>query len=612
MGEFMKPMPVTIISNLAISLLVTIIILPVLATYFYKPWFEYKIKKSLSYLEETGKKFANRFSKVSATKKWAGWIVALFIAFFLGAISLIPLGIIKVDFMGNTDSNNIWINVKYMAGVSMQDNQTYTSQLSKDIFDYINSKYPTAIKYISVDLGSQNWWSMISAWWGWTNNLASFNIRLVEWENRNIKSYQIVEDLQSFFTFSLKKNYAFLEEIIPLTQKSWPPSGKAIWFYIEGKDYTQINDYIQKILPSIKKIPGIYNVNASIEYTNGKIKYILDENLLKSLGISNMAAILAMVSVQNSEYEPNGIKIKDFSEFGDDSISMVAFLQTKGNLDDLKIWKVAMSQIIKDKRIEPELKWIDKLNGEKVILIQADKIDSVAVTDITPQIDAIVKANPLPAWLNYTAAGDAQSMADSWKDLWIAMLIGLVLMYMILIIQFNNLKYATVIITSIFLSIGWSISILALFGFKFTFVAQLGIFWVLWVWVNQALIHIEDFKEFYEKRGMSVLESFKLSIAERFIPIFLTKAVTIIWLLILAFKDEMFGSMAVSFIGWLLMSFFITLLYIPSLMRLISRDYYNKDKKSGGIREGQAHTSDSYEEAVFMPVQEVQETIQEV
>ncbi len=75
---------------------------------------------------------------------------------------------------------------------------------------------------------------------------------------------------------------------------------------------------------------------------------------------------------------------------------------------------------------------------------------------------------------------------------------------------------------------------------------------------------------------MSVLESFRMSIAERFIPIFLTKLVTIIGLLILAFKDEMFGSMAVSFIGGLLMSFFITLIYLPSLMRLITREYYKK------------------------------------
>jgi len=55
-----------------------------------------------------------------------------------------------------------------------------------------------------------------------------------------------------------------------------------------------------------------------------------------------------------------------------------------------------MSQIIKEKKIEPELKGISKLDGEKVILVEADKIDSIALSDITPQIDAIIKANPLP------------------------------------------------------------------------------------------------------------------------------------------------------------------------------------------------------------------------
>ena len=577
MGEFMKPMPVTIISNLTISLIITIIILPVLATYVYKPGFEYKINKALSYLEETGKKFANRFAKISATKAWAARVVAIFILFFLWSLSLIPLWLLKVDFMGNSDSNNVWINVKYAPGISIEDNQKYTNQLANEILGYIDTKYPQIIKDISLDLGSQNGASIISAGWdGGNNNLAAFNIRLIAWENRTIKSYQVVEDLQQFFSSGIKKKYSFIQDIAPLTQKAWPPSGKAIGFYIQGKDYTQINQYIQSILPDIKKIAGVYNVNASIEYTNGKIKYILDENLLKSLGITNMSAILAMVAVQNSDYEPNGIKIKDFSEFGDDSLSLVAFLQTKWSLDDLRIWKIYMSQIIKEKRIEPELKWISKLDGEKVILIDADKIDSVALADITPKIDAIIKAKPLPVWLSYKAAGDVQSQTDSAKDLWIAMALWLVLMYMVLIIQFNNVKYATVIITSIFLSVGWSMSILALFGFKFTFVAQLWIFGVLWVWVNQALIHIEDFKEFYEIKGMSVLESFRMSIAERFIPIFLTKLVTIIGLLILAFKDEMFGSMAVSFIGGLLMSFFITLIYLPSLMRLITREYYKK------------------------------------
>jgi multidrug efflux pump subunit AcrB len=250
--------------------------------------------------------------------------------FFFAALSLIPLGIVKVDFMGNSDSNNVWINVKYAPGISIEDNQKYSSQLANEILSYIDSKYPQIIKDISLDLGSQNGASIIAAGGdGGNNNLAAFNIRLIEGENRTIKSYQMVEDLQQFFSSGIKKKYSFIQEISPLTQKAGPPSGKAIGFYIEGKDYTQINQYIQTILPSIKKIPGVYNANASIEYTNGKIKYVLDENLLKSLGITNMSAILAMVSVQNSNYEPNGIKIKDFNDFGDDPLPLVAFLQTK-------------------------------------------------------------------------------------------------------------------------------------------------------------------------------------------------------------------------------------------------------------------------------------------
>gem|GEM_PF-1763061 len=90
-------------------------------------------------------------------------MVTFFIAFFIAAVSLIPLGILKTDFMGNTDSNNVRINVKYAPGITIQENQEYTSKLSNDILEYINSKYPQVVKDISVDLGSQNSSSILSS-----------------------------------------------------------------------------------------------------------------------------------------------------------------------------------------------------------------------------------------------------------------------------------------------------------------------------------------------------------------------------------------------------------------------------------------------------------------
>jgi multidrug efflux pump subunit AcrB len=198
------------------------------------------------------------------------------------------------------------------------------------------------------------------------------------------------------------------------------------------------------------------------------------------------------------------------------------------------------------------------------------------LSDITLAIDQVIKNNPLPDGLQKTSWWDIASQTQSSTDLSKAMMIWLVLMLIVLIIQFNNVKYAIVIVSSVFLSIWWTMVILALTWFDLTFPAMIGIFWVMWVWVNQALIHLEDFKYYYQEKWLSVVDSFQQSIAERFIPIFLTKVTTIIWLLILAIKDELFWSMAIAFIWWLIVSFFITLLYIPSLMNLVSREYYHK------------------------------------
>ena len=576
MGEYIKAMPITIISNLAISLVVTMFILPVLALFFYKSWQVYVPPASLSFLERTGIKFANRYHRRNQTRWWSRWIVFLFLAFFVWALSLIPLWVVKFSFMGNIDSNNVWINVKYPPGISMADNQEYTSKVARATLKYFQTVMSGVVKDISIDLWQ--WYSLqwsASAW----NNVSSFTIRLVDTTQRNRKSFQIVEQMQKELVAALKGKYTFIQDISVFTTQAWASSGKPVAFNIVGDDYQKINDYVQEILPDIKNIPGVFNVGISIEYTNGKIIYVLDENKAKSLGITSMSSVTSLVALKNAGYESNGVKIKDFSDFGSDVLSLNAFLSSNLPIDQTKIGKITLDQIISKKELQPEINAIIREDGKRRISIQADKTNSAVLTDITLAIDEVIKNHPLPDGLQKTTWWDAASLTQASSDLSKAMLIWLILMILVLIIQFNNIKYAIVIVSSVFLTIWWTIVILALTWYDMTFPAMIWIFGVMWVWVNQALIHLEDFKYFYEDKWMSVVDSFQQSIAERFIPIFLTKATTIIWLLILAMKDELFWSMAIWFIWWLIVSFFITLLYIPSLMNLVSREYYHKHEE---------------------------------
>lgn len=572
-GEYIRSMPVTIISNLAISLLVTMIILPVLALFFFKSWQIYVSPPSLSFLERTGVKFANRYHRVNQRRRWSRSIIFIFLLFFVWALSLLPLWVVKFSFMGNMDSNNVWMNLKYAPGISLLDNQAYTSKVAHATLKYFQTVMSGMVKDISIDLGQ---WYSLQWWWGAGNNVSSFTIRLVDTTQRNKKSFQIVEQMQGELLSALKQRYAFLQDASVFTIQAWGGSGKPISFSIVGDDYQQINTYIQAILPDIKAIPGVFNVGISIEYTNGKIVYVLDENKAKSLGITSMSSVSSLLALKNASYESNGIQIKEFSDFGSDALSLNAFLSTDLPIDQTKIGKVPLDQIIKQKQLLPEINAITREDGKRNITIQADKTNSAALSDITLAIDQVIKKHPLPDWLQRTSWWDIASQTQSSTDLSKAMIIWLVLMILVLIIQFNNIKYAIVIVSSVFLSIWWTMVILALTWYDLTFPAMIGIFWVMGVWVNQALIHLEDFKYFYQEKWMSVVDSFQQSIAERFIPIFLTKITTIIWLLILAFKDELFWSMAIAFIGWLIVSFFITLLYIPSLMNLVSREYYHK------------------------------------
>jgi len=571
-GEYIRSMPVTIISNLAISLLVTMLILPVLALYFFKSWQIYVSPPSLSFLERTGVKFANRYHRRNQTRWWSRWIIFAFLLFFVWALSLLPLWIVKFSFMWNMDSNNVWMNLKYAPGISLTDNQAYTSKIAHATLKYFQTVLSGMVKDISIDLGQ---WSSLQWAWGAGNNVSSFTIRLVDTTLRNKKSFQIVEQMQTELLVALKQKYAFLQDASIFTIQAWWGSGKPIAFSIVGDDYQEINTYVQKILPQIKAIPGVFNVGISIEYTNGKIIYVLDENKAKSLGITSMSSVSSLLALKNASYESNGILVKEFSDFGSDALSLKAFLSTSLPIDQTKIGKVPLDQIIQQKQLLPEINAITREDGKRNISIQADKTNSAALSDITLAIDQIIKKNPLPDGLQRTSWGDIESQTQSSTDLSKAMIIWLVLMILVLIVQFNNIKYAIVIVSSVFLSIWWTMVILALTWYDLTFPAMIGIFWVMGVWVNQALIHLEDFRYYYQEQWMSVIDSFQQSIAERFIPIFLTKITTIIWLLILAFKDELFWSMAIAFIWWLIVSFFITLLYIPSLMNLVSREYHH-------------------------------------
>ena len=83
-------------------------------------------------------------------------VIIIFWLIFIGSFFLVGMGLVKVDFLGDADQNNVWINMKYKAGISVHQNQLETKQILDEIMAYTNQHYSGMIDYVTVDIGSQN------------------------------------------------------------------------------------------------------------------------------------------------------------------------------------------------------------------------------------------------------------------------------------------------------------------------------------------------------------------------------------------------------------------------------------------------------------------------
>lgn len=578
-GQFMRSFPIVIDTNLALSLLVSLIGLPIMFTLVERKNKQratqevaepdtFEVPRALLRLEEIGRRFGDLYVRLNRNKFSSWMIMLVFRLFFVSSFFLFAFGRLKFDFLGKADNTNIRVNMQYPAGTTVSKNQAYTQEISAKLLWFLYEKYPEALQTVGVDVGIQ-----VSLEWGggWdTSNYAAITLKLTPEKEREVKSYILTEEIQAFIQKEIKGQYAWLVDISAVTPSGGPSSGKPISFDLVWEDLLKIGAYLAQIQPEIEQIQGTYNFSTNLDYTNGRFQYVIDIQKAKDLNVSTLSVVNALVGIKNSEYDPAGIKIKEFNEFGKEVIPATIYFDASQELLDTKIGPITLREVIKEVKLLPEIKTISRVNGEKTLTFQADKLTEISLGEIQAKVEAIIKKYPSTD-VKFQWSSGVESQDESFTDLGAAFQMGTILMFLTLIILFKNLKYPVTILSSIFLSIWGTFRLLALLGKYFTFPAALGIFGVLGVGVNQAIIHIEDFMIFHDEQGMSVRESFRRSIALRFVPIFLTKLVTIIGLIILAFKDAVFGSLAIGFIGGLIVSFFITLLYLPTLITLTTK-----------------------------------------
>ncbi len=193
---------------------------------------------------------------------------------------------------------------------------------------------------------------------------------------------------------------------------------------------------------------------------------------------------------------------------------------------------------------------------------------------ISRVVDQELSTLQFPNDYSYTITGDEAKRKESFGNLMFALLLSLVLVYMVLAAQFENLLHPFTIILTIPLAIVGAIAIFFIMGTSLNIMAIIGIVMLVGIAVNDSIILVDAINQF-RRDGMELKEAIIMAGQRRIRPIIMTSLTTILALfpLTLGFGESasLRSPMAWAVIGGLITSTLLTLVVIPSVYMLFGQ-----------------------------------------
>ena len=179
--------------------------------------------------------------------------------------------------------------------------------------------------------------------------------------------------------------------------------------------------------------------------------------------------------------------------------------------------------------------------------------------------------------------GENEQIMDVVKQLVICGVVAILLVYMIMCIQFQSLKYPLIIMGTIPLAFTGGFILLFICGMELSMVALIGLVVLVGVVVNNGIVIVDYMNQLVES-GMTVKEAAVTAGKTRLRPIFMTALTTIFALLTMALgigeSAEIMQPLAVAAIGGLTYATVLTLLVIPSLYVMMNRKKIKKEESN--------------------------------
>jgi len=345
---------------------------------------------------------------------------------------------------------------------------------------------------------------------------------------------------------------------------------KPVQIRFHGADSRQLLAITNSFMEKLRAVPGAVDVGLSEQDPQDELKIELDRGLANSLGISvNDAAQALRVAFAGLEVgdwiDPTG-ETRDVAVrlHPDDRVDL-------SNIERLPITVTGTNRMVPLDQIAhvtlgKSPAQIQHANGKRMVAVSANA-QGRSAGEVTADALKIAKAINFPEGYGLELAGASKDQQQVFGDMGVALFSGVLLMYMVLVIQFGSFTAPLPVMISLPLSlIGVVLALLAARS-TLNLMSFIGIIMLVGLVAKNAILLL-DATRAGEARGIPREDALMAAGRQRLRPILMTTFALIAGMFPVALGlgegGEFYRPMAIAIIGGTITSTLLTLLVVPS------------------------------------------------
>lgn len=558
-GKFFYQFGITMSAAVLISLLEAVTITPMRAAALMAS--SPKVSRFERWLDEFFEHFAAGYRRwLDGVLRHAGLVVIVSLVLF--AASMLLVRQVRQEFLPAQDQNLIFMSGQMPPGTSLQATSDAALKLEKILQDT-----PEISSYL-LSVGGGGGASAV--------NQFSVPINLKPREERKRKHTEVMDGIRAKIKeMNIKGLRVSMRDLSSrglTTGRQFPIS-----FNIMGPDLTVMNEKAQEIIKRLvdEKLAQDMDTDFRLGIPQLDMQPMREKLASRGVSIEAVANTLnaAVAGLRTNHYSVGGrqydirVKIPDREIQSQDAILSVGVRNQFGNI-------VRLGELISMKEVAT-LQSIVRINRQRAIGVYGQLTAGQSQAKVLDRALTIAR-EVLPTGYTVALEGASAGLTESFKSLTVALLLGIVVAYMVLAVQFNSFIHPISVLIALPFSVTGALLALWAFGVSLNLFSFIGLIVLMGIAKKNSILLVE-FTNHVRQHDPStpVHRALLEGCPVRLRPILMTSVATVVAASPLIFGNslgqETRTPMGLTIVGGTILSTVLTLFVVPCLYKVLSR-----------------------------------------